>query len=279
MEPLEDGRIQPLGLSHAIGPPGWRPYFRGEFPRFSRVEHPKPDHQSLWWTFPLAPPSPPPLAPPLAQGPTAGRFQGPGATRPISVLDLLAPLSPSGPLAPPGFPAPPGPPWPTLAPLAPPWPSLAPPAPLAPPPDPPWPSLAALSGPPSGPPGPPWPPPPPWPGPPGRPGPPSCPPWPPWTPWPSGPPGPWPPRGPPWPPLTPPPWPPPPWPPWPYLAPLDDFLPTFCCLACLRLCVSKRKCLPFFCFTVVRCKSAKAEAAPRPRQRWELRAPALNPKR
>ena len=28
MEPLESGQIQPLELSHAIGPPGWRPYFQ-----------------------------------------------------------------------------------------------------------------------------------------------------------------------------------------------------------------------------------------------------------
>ena len=76
MEPLESGQIQPLGLSHAIGPPGWRPYFQTGIPSIlKRLKHPKPDHQSLWWTFPLAPPCPPPPCPPLAQGPTAGRFQ------------------------------------------------------------------------------------------------------------------------------------------------------------------------------------------------------------
>ena len=127
VEPLESGQIQPLGLSHAIGPPGWRPYFQRGIPSIlKRLKHPKPDHQSLPWPFPLAPPSPPP-APPLAQGPTAGRFQGPrhlqegvqGATRPISVLKgvgaapclfpwpFWAPLAPLGPPGPP--PGPPGP--------------------------------------------------------------------------------------------------------------------------------------------------------------------------
>ena len=70
------------------------------------------------------------------------------------------------------------------------------------------------------------------------------------------------PPGPPWPPpALPGPLGPPLGPPWPVFAFRNES-------ACL-----------FFCFTVVRCKSAKAEAAPRPRQRWELRAPALNPKR
>ena len=100
-----------------LGHLGGAHIFRGEFPRFSK---------SLWWTFPLAPPSPP--CPPLAQGPTAGRFQGPrhlqrgvqGATRPICGLGPLGALTrlSLAPLPPPGPPlAPPAPPWAPLAPL------------------------------------------------------------------------------------------------------------------------------------------------------------------
>ena len=182
MEPLENGQIQPLGLSHAIGPPGWRPYFQRGIPSTTKAS----GGHFLW--HPLAPP----LPPPLAQGPTAGRFQGPrhlqrgvqGATRPISVLKRLGwlaclrgapgppwpplapswpPLAPPDPLGLPWPPGPPGPPWPSLAP---PWPPLAPPllvlpaspgfgSPLAPPGSlaPPWPP----PGPPLAPPGPPWP--------------------------------------------------------------------------------------------------------------------------
>ena len=105
-------------------------------------EHPKPDHQSLWWTFPLAPLAPPlpPPGPrthcrqiPGTQAPPAGR---PGPTRPISTLLTL--LAPSPPLAPPG------PPWPPLAVPGRPWPPLAPPG-L--PSGRPWPpALAALFG-------------------------------------------------------------------------------------------------------------------------------------
>ena len=147
MEPLESGQIQPLGLSHAIGPPGWRPYFQRGIPSIlKRLEHPKPHHRSLWWTFPLAPP--------LAQGPTAGRFQGPrhlqagvqGATRPISVLKGFGGL--------PVLPGPPGPSWAPLGPPGPPWPPLAPAGPAGPlagsplaplaAPGPPWPPLPSL---------------------------------------------------------------------------------------------------------------------------------------
>ena len=62
MEPLESGQIQPLGLSHAIGPPGWRPKFQGGIPSIlKRLKHPKPIS----------------FGTPLAQGPIEGRFQGP----------------------------------------------------------------------------------------------------------------------------------------------------------------------------------------------------------
>ena len=134
---MESGQIQPLGLSHAIGPPGWRPYFQRGIPSIlKRLEHPKPHHRSLWWTFPLAPP--------LAQGPT-GQIPGtqtppgggPGGNAPNFCAERFWWLAcPSRPpwalLGPPGSPwaplAPPGPPWPPLAP----WPSGRPPlAPLA----------------------------------------------------------------------------------------------------------------------------------------------------
>ena len=68
-------------------------------------------------TFPLAPPTPPCL--PLAQGPTAGRFQGPRHLRPWP-LGLAPPGPPLAPPAPPGpplaRPGPPGCPWLPLAP-------------------------------------------------------------------------------------------------------------------------------------------------------------------
>ena len=138
MEPLESGQIQPLGLSHAIGPPGWRPYFQRGIPSIlKRLKHPKPDHQSLWWTFPLAPPTPPP-APPLAQGPTAGRFQGPrhlqkgpGGNAPNFCAQRFWLFLPG----PSGLP---GPPWAPLACSDPSWPPLTPPGPACPP----WPPLA-----------------------------------------------------------------------------------------------------------------------------------------
>ena len=125
MEPLESGQIQPLGLSHAIGPPGWRPYFQRGIPSIlKRLKHPKPDHQSLWWTFPLAPLAPP-LPPPWPKDPLPADSRDPatsrGATRPISVLKGVA-----GPSAPPWAAL--GPPWTPLGPPAragPPW---APPA-------------------------------------------------------------------------------------------------------------------------------------------------------
>ena len=114
----------------------WRPYFQRGIPSFlSRLEHPKPDHQSLWWTFPLAPPSPPP-APPLAQGPTAGRFQGPRHLE-GGVQGQRAQFLPPLALAPVAPLTPPRPPGPSLAPPGPPW---APPGPTGPaPPGPPWP--------------------------------------------------------------------------------------------------------------------------------------------
>ena len=106
-----------------LGHLGGAHIFRGEFPRFScRFDLP---HQSLLWTFPLAPPSPPlpPPGPrthcrqiPGTQAPPAGGVQG--ATRPICGL----PLAPLAPPAPPWPPLAPGPPWP--APPGPPWPSL-----------------------------------------------------------------------------------------------------------------------------------------------------------
>ena len=68
MEPLENGQIQPLGLSHAIGPPGWRPYFqRGILSILKRffgghfVWRPQPP-------WPLAAPAPGPLWPPWLGG-------------------------------------------------------------------------------------------------------------------------------------------------------------------------------------------------------------------
>ena len=51
MEPLESGQIQPLGLSHAIGPPGWRPYFQRGIP-------PLPPAQVLWFPFMPGPDTP-----------------------------------------------------------------------------------------------------------------------------------------------------------------------------------------------------------------------------
>ena len=136
MEPLESGQIQPLGLSHAIGPPGWRPYFQRGIPSIlKRLKHPKPDHQSLWWTFPLAPPSPPP-APPWPKDPLPADSRdpatsrgGPGGNAPNFCTErccwaFCAPLGPPGP---PWAPLdPPGPPGPSCAR----WASLGPPAPL-----------------------------------------------------------------------------------------------------------------------------------------------------
>ena len=129
MEPLESGQIQPLGLSHAIGPP----FQRGIPSILKRLKYPKPDHQSLWWTFPLAPP-PPPL-PPL--GPRTHCRQIPGTQTPSGgVQGATRGLEPSGhpcPAQAPPWPhlAPPGPPLaPPWPPLPPPWPPLVPPAPL-----------------------------------------------------------------------------------------------------------------------------------------------------
>ena len=82
-----------------LGHLGGAHIFNQEFPRIlKRLKHPKPDHQSLWWTVPLAPPSPPP-APPL------------WPKDPLPAVPSRPPLAPAGPLAAPG------PPW---APLAPP---------------------------------------------------------------------------------------------------------------------------------------------------------------
>ena len=192
MEPLENGQIQPLGLSHAIGPPGWRPYFQRGIPSTTKAS----GGHFLW--HPLAPPLPPPPGPrthcrqiPGTQAPPAG---GPGGNAPnfcaqkVRVACLpsrrpWAPLAPPGPpCPPPGPPGPflappppgapwafPGPPWPPLAPPGPPGPPWAPPGPPWPPPSwycrpplalaPPWPPLAPWPppGPPLAPPGPPWP--------------------------------------------------------------------------------------------------------------------------
>ena len=103
----------------------------------------KPDHQSLWWTFPLAPPSPPP-APPLGllgASPCAPwpAWAAPGPPWPLSPSD--PPWAPSPPAAPcPGPFWPPGPRW---AP-GPPWPPWAPLGPPRPPPGPPWAPLGPL---------------------------------------------------------------------------------------------------------------------------------------
>ena len=126
VEPLESGQIQPLGLSHAIGPPGWRPYFQRGIPSIlKRLKHPKPDHQSLPWPFPLAPPSPPPAPPPWPKDPLPADSRdpdtsrrGPGGNAPNFCAQrcwrraLPVPSGPSGPPWAPLGPPPPGPPGP-----------------------------------------------------------------------------------------------------------------------------------------------------------------------
>ena len=95
MEPLESGQIQPLGLSHAIGPPGWRPYFERGIPSIlKRLQYPKPHHESLWWTFPLARPLALPLPPPWP--PAAPAPWPPWPTRPICVFVGCCPSWPLG---------------------------------------------------------------------------------------------------------------------------------------------------------------------------------------
>ena len=105
MEPLENGQIQPLGLSHAIGPPGWRPYFQRGIPSILKRLKPtlNPTTKAFGGHF-LWHPLPPPC-PPLAHRQIPGTQAPPALPGP-----RLAP--PLGPLAPPG------PPWPPLAALA-----------------------------------------------------------------------------------------------------------------------------------------------------------------
>ena len=114
MEPLESGQIQPLGPSHAIGPPGWRPFFERGIPSLilKRLKCPKADDKSLRCAFPLAPPSTP-LSPPcplvLAPLWPSGSRAVQGPAQFLCCQGLKLPLPPSLPLAP-------SRPWPLAAP-------------------------------------------------------------------------------------------------------------------------------------------------------------------
>ena len=92
-----------------------------------RLEHPKPHHRSLWWTFPWHPPWPKDPLPADSRDPDTSRRGSRGQR--AQFLCWLACPSPWPPLAPPGPRWPPGPlagpPWP-------PWPPLAPPGPPCP---------------------------------------------------------------------------------------------------------------------------------------------------
>ena len=117
----------PLGLSHAIGPPGWRPYFQRGIPRFSRLKHPNPTTKASGGHFLWHPQAPPPWPKDPLPADSRDPATSTGGNAPNFCAErccwaFCALLGP------------PGPPWAALDPPGPPcarWASLGPP-PLAP---------------------------------------------------------------------------------------------------------------------------------------------------